>query len=84
MDNPANDYRDIVVRWLLHKHYKWRDTAKRELGAAADAASFYAAAYGNAAEGIRSGQPERWAEHDRSIHQLKPKGTERSHDQNSD
>jgi ABC-type transporter Mla subunit MlaD len=53
-------YRAQVVAWLRHKEAKLRKTARETEGAAADAASFYAAAYHNAADGVANGDPERW------------------------
>ena len=56
----VQNYQNTLVQWLRHKEYKWRDTARKGIGPAAEAASFYAAAYSNAADGIASGKPEKW------------------------
>ena len=59
--DPVSVYRDQVLAWLWRKERKWRETALGALGAAADAASYYAAAYHNAAEGVALGEPEKRA-----------------------
>jgi hypothetical protein len=59
-DAAVAAYRLKVLNWLRHKERKWRRTAQQVDGAAGEAASFYAAAYFNAADGIASGDPERW------------------------
>lgn len=57
----AEDYRDMVASWLVRRSQKWRKRAEDSTGAAADAASFYAAAYRSAADGVLEGKPERAA-----------------------
>jgi len=59
--DPVAVYRDQVIAWLWRKERKWRETAVSAPGAAADAASYYAAAYHNAAEGVALGEPEKRA-----------------------
>ena len=53
------EYRLLVVQYLQAKEQKWRQSAQRDVGVAAEAASFYAAACNNAAHGVAAGGPER-------------------------
>lgn len=54
-------YREQIIAWLARKERKWRETSKVGTGAASDVASFYAAAYSNAIQGILDREPEKRA-----------------------
>jgi hypothetical protein len=59
---PTTDvdaYREQIIAWLARKERKWRETCKVATGAASDAASFYAAAYSHAIQGILDREPEK-------------------------
>jgi hypothetical protein len=59
--DPVDEYRRQVAAWLFRREAKWRETAQTGIGLASDCASFYAAAYHNAAQGVMNGEPEKRA-----------------------
>ena len=59
--DPVEEYRDQVLNWLSRRARKWQHTARTATGAARNGASFYAAAYGAAVQGVIDGEPEKRA-----------------------